>query len=253
MDRESVLAKCHLHAVLPLLEQIVDYDKEAQQIVSGWNGTVQFSCPGPMGAYIEFKDGKARAYRGTTSWPTVALWFFSPKEMNKLFTGEGFTVPIPWKGLTNLGMLKGFTELTKRLDYYLRTPEKDLPAEHKKFLVTLKLYTAVRALKEIGENDPHFSQSTPHIANGVAELRVLQDGPVAHIRVSHGVLMPGIGPAESPSAVMAFKDIDTANALFNDEIDAMALIGAGDIRLTGRISLIDSMNGILDAIGTYLS
>ena len=253
MDKQSVLAKCHLHAVLPLLEEIVEYDDQAKKIVSGWNGTVQFSCPGGFGEYLEFKDGKARAFRGTTSWPTVALWFFSPKELNKLFTGDGFTVPVPWKGLTNLSMLKGFTELTKRLEYYMKTPEQDLPVEHKPFLVKLKLYAAVRALKEIGENDPHFAQSTPNMPNGVAELRVLPDGPVANVRVQSGVIMPSTGPANSPNAVMVFKNIDTANALFNDQIDAMAAIAAGDVQIAGQIPLIDSMNAILDAVGTYLS
>ena len=253
MDFESVLAKCHLHAVLPLLEDIVDYDAEAKSIVSGWNGTVQFSCPGGFGEYIEFANGRAKAHRGTTSWPTVALWFFSPRELNKMFTGKGFTIPVPWKGLTRPGMLKGFISLTKRLEYYMNTPESELPDEHRRFLVTLKLHAAVRALKEVGENDPHVIDVTAHLPNGVAELRVAPDGPVAHIRVANGVITPDVGPAENPNAVMEFKDIATANALFNDQIDAMAALGSMDVRIEGMVPLIDGMNAILDRVGTYLS
>ncbi len=252
MDRESVLAKCHLHAVLPLLEELVKYDDQAKKIIADWKGTVQFSCPGGFGEYIEFSDGKAKAFRGTTQWPTVALWFFSPRELNKLFTGRGFTLPIPWKGLTRPGMLKGFTELTKRLEYYMQTPQGELPKEHKAFVVKMKLYTAVRAIKEVGENDPHVIPYAQKMANGVAELRIA-GGPAAHIKIQNGIISPVIGSAKKVNALMEFAGVDIAGDVFDDKIDAMAAIGAGDIKLEGMIPLVDNMNAILDRVSTYLS
>lgn len=253
MDRESVLAKCHLHAVLPLLEELCAYDAEAKNIISNWEGTIQFSCPGGFGEYLEFSGGKAKAYRGTVRWPTVALWFVSPGEMNKLFTGEGFTIPVPWKGLTNLGMLKGFIALTKRLDFYLRTEEDQMPVEHHPFLVKLKLYTAIRAIKEVGENDPHVTAITDSLPAGIVEVRVAGDGPAAHLRIRNGIIMPDIGRSDSPNAVMEFSNNKIASGVFNDKIDAMAAIGTGEIKLLGNIAFIDSVNVLLDRVGTYLS
>jgi hypothetical protein len=238
--------------VLPLLEDIVEYDAEAKGIVKDWNGTIQFSCPGGFGEYIEFKNGKAKAYRGTTSWPTVAFWFASPKDLNKMFLGEGIPMMVPWKGLTHIGMIKGFTELSKRLEYYMKTPEEQLPDEDLPFIVKLKLFAAVRAVKEVGENDPHVSGYAANLPNGIAELRI-KGGPAAHIRIRNGILMPDKGSVGKPNALMEFKDFKVANALFNDELDAMAAIGSCDIKLEGQIPLIDNMNAILDRIALYLS
>lgn len=252
MDKESVLAKCHLHAVLPLLEELVEYDDQAKKIVANWNGTFQFSCPGGFGEYLEFSGGKVKAHRGTTQWPTVALWFISPREMNKMFTGKGFTLPIPWKGLTNLGMLKGFVEVSKRLEYYMQTPQKDLPDEHKAFVVKMKLYAAVRALKEVGENDPHAMSYAQNLPNGTAELRIV-NGPAAHITVRNGIIYPKMGKASQVNALMEFANTEIAGAVFDDQIDAMAAIGTGDIKLEGMIPMVDNMNAILDRVSTYLS
>lgn len=253
MDQESVMAKCHLHAVLPLLEDIVDYDEEAKKIVADWDGTIQFSCPGGFGEYLEFKDGHAKAFRGTTAWPTVALWFVSPREINKMFTGEGFALMVPWKGLTKPGMLKGFIALTKRLDYYMRTPEDELPKEHEKFVLTLKMYAALRGVKEVGENDHKGMEYAALLPNGVAELRVMPDGPVANVTVRNGIITAEKGPAKNPNAVMKFKNIEIAKALFNDDLDAMAALGSGDVRISGMIPLIDHMSAILARVGNYLS
>jgi hypothetical protein len=252
MDHDTVLAKCHLHAVLPLLEELVEYDDEAKRIVADWNGSIQFSCPGGIAEHIHFAGGKATAHRGAAKNPTAALWFFSPKELNKLFTGEGFTVPIPWKGLFHLNMLKGFGEISKRLEYYMNTPFEVLPAKHKNFVVKMKLYAAGRALKEVGENDPHVAAYTQGLANGAAVLKIT-GGPAVTIRIRNGILSPEVGDIDSPNAVMEFGSFDIAAELFDDKIDAMAAIGSGDIKLCGMIPMIDNLNAILDRVSAYLA
>jgi SCP-2 sterol transfer family len=253
MDYESVLARCHLHAVLPLLTELVEYDAQAKAIIAGWSGTFQFSCQGGPSEYLAFKDGKIEAYRGTTQWPTVALWFASPKDLNKMFTGQGIPMMVPWRGVTKVGMLKGFGELSKRLEYYLQTPEEQLGPENLKFVTTLKMYLAIKALKEIGENDPHVSEMTGFIPNGTAELRVKPDGPVVHVRIRNGLLMPDIGPAKKPDAVMEFSSVKVASELFNDRIDPMAAMVTGDLKVTGSFPIVDSLNAILDRIPAYLA
>ena len=57
--KEMVLARLHLRAVLPLLEEIATYDRELQQLVQGWNAVIQFQLPGgnPATALI-FQQGK---------------------------------------------------------------------------------------------------------------------------------------------------------------------------------------------------
>lgn len=53
-------------------------------------------------------------------------------------------------------------------------------------------------------------------------------------------------------AIMEFKTIDLANALFNGTASTMAELCAGNIYMSGMINMIDNVNRILDRVGMYL-
>ena len=52
---------------------------------------------------------------------------------------------------------------------------------------------------------------------------------------------------------LTFRDMDTARALFDGKINAVASIGTGDVRMAGMISQIDNVNRILDRVALYLA
>ena len=52
---------------------------------------------------------------------------------------------------------------------------------------------------------------------------------------------------------MEFKDIRVARDLFDGNINAVASIGQGDVRIRGMISQVDNVNRILDRVALYLT
>ncbi len=252
MVDQTVLAHLHVSAVLQNLEDILDFDEKSKEIARGWNHTMQFSCPGGIGAHIEFSDSKARHFRGVTSLPTVALWFPTATQLNRLFLGEKFSLAIPWMGVWNLNLLKGFTELSKRMESYLKPSAEDLKnKEFFNFHVKCLLNTVVYGLKAVGENDPKVKHVIEKTRNGIAEFRI-KNGPAAHIVIKNGHLFPFKGPATDPDAVMELKDYKTAFGLFTGDMDAFALMGKTDLRIEGFIPIIDNLNAALDRLAVYL-
>ncbi|MCZ7585566.1 MAG: hypothetical protein M5R36_20715 [Deltaproteobacteria bacterium] len=253
MVDQNVLARLHLSAVLQNLEEVVAHDAEAGAIARDWNHVLQFSCPGGIGAHVEFGGGRARVTPGTTSWPQVALWLPSATQLNHMFMGEGFALPIPWSGPWRVGLLKGFAALSKRMEHYLRPDDATL-ADRKNFEFHTKclLYTAVFGLKEVGEYDAKAAPSARSAPDGVAEFRI-KGGPSACLVVKGGKLFPKKGAAVSPNAVLEFEDYDAAFGVLSGKSDAMALMGSCRAKLAGRVPLIDKLNAALDRLAVYLN
>lgn len=51
---------------------------------------------------------------------------------------------------------------------------------------------------------------------------------------------------------MTFDSLSTARALFDGDINAVAAVGEGSVRISGMISQIDNLNRILDRVAVYL-
>lgn len=253
MNREKILARLNLHAVLPLLEEVVAEDIEARELVRGWNAVIQFSVIGGPAAHLVFTNGRLEVKRGRYRWPTVAFTLTSSAALNKMFSGSGFAIPLVWKGFWHPVMLSRFMKLTKRLDAYMKADYTEGSRDSDGFDLALKLflYAAIFGIKELGENDPDVSQIVAALPDGMAEMRVLPDGPVAHISVRNGRFSPARGKATGASVYMEFRDGRVAMELFQGRLDAMAAIGRCDIVLRGLIPLVDGLSAIMDRLGTY--
>lgn len=249
---ESILANLHLNAVLPLMEEIAEFDCEAQEIIKNWNCSIQFHILGQSGVNLIFSDSRIKVQRGTRLLPSVALLFPSPTSLNKMFKG-GFVLPIIWKGFWHIVIIKNFINLTKRLEYYLR-PNEALLKDKKnfKFIVKLMLYTAVYGIKEVGEKDPSLKNLVEHTAQGTLEIKILPDGPAAHITLKDGEFYPAKGTAQNPDIIMEFRNHQVAYDLFQGKLDAMAALGSCDVVMRGFLPMADNISVIMDKIGGYL-
>ena len=57
MKDPKVLSCIYLHAVLPLLEEIVQHDRQAQELVKGWKCSIMFHVSEGPAATLKFRDG----------------------------------------------------------------------------------------------------------------------------------------------------------------------------------------------------
>ncbi len=252
---QNVLARLHLGAILPLLEDIAAYDPEIREATGDWNVTLQFQLPGgdPATA-LEFKQGKLIAHRIGVKGSKVTLTFKDARFLNEVFQGRSKKSPRPnLQGLFHLKKLTGLDPVLGKLEHYLKPSAELLQnPETFDFCARLNLYALAYGIKVVGEHDPEMSPVVSHLPDGVLEIRVT-GGPSAHIGVKEGQFFPGRGPAEKPNAVLEISDLNTAWAMLQGTLDLYAAVGSEKIKLRGNLPLLDGINPLLDRLALYLS
>lgn len=246
------LAYINLYAVLGALENLCDIDEEAKKMADCRKPvSVGFEVKGGPAATFTFSQGSCTMTPGCGEC-TIKLPFSSCEKFNGLI--DGTVTPIPRKGLLHIGfLLKEFTGLTDLLTRYLKASPEDLAdPEFKNRSTTLMFYVIAAALSQIGNEDAIGRFSASNIVDGIIELSV-KGGPCAGIRVKEHHMETVKRHPRSPRARMEFGSMDLARRLFDGEVNAVACIGSGDIRMGGMISMVDNVNRILDRVSLYLA
>jgi len=252
MDREEILARLHLHAVLPRIGDLVMLDPQARAIAGGWRAKIQLSVFRGPTAHLAFDGGYVAHHRLGAAPPSLGLSFHSCKALNTMFQG-GKAVPIPWFGLWRIDLIKGFTQLSERLDHLLKDPDqhRDDP-ELFPLVVRLMARTAFDGVSVLAEHDPHCASMAARIADGVAVMRIRDTDIAVSMTVRNREFTTSAGEASNPNVILEFKDLDTAYELFQGRLEAMAALGSGDVKITGLIPMFDEMSAIMDVLGRYL-
>ncbi|MCX8124597.1 MAG: SCP2 sterol-binding domain-containing protein, partial [Spirochaetes bacterium] len=124
MDYDFIKSRLHLYAVLQNIEDLVQYDEKAKNLIKDWDVVIKFSVRNSGHVYLIFKNGTCTVSEKSDKKADIMLFFTSPAHLNKMF--EGKANPIPVKGITKIGFLtKEFPKLTERLEYFLK------PDDHK--------------------------------------------------------------------------------------------------------------------------
>ncbi|HEO69842.1 MAG TPA: hypothetical protein ENN80_01165 [Candidatus Hydrogenedentes bacterium] len=251
--QERIKARLNLYAVLRNLEDLVALDPEAAERVRNWDIALQFSVRKGPQASLTFKGGACTHERGPHPNPTVKLYFTSPKHLNAMF--DGTSMPIPLKGFTKLGFLKrDFAPLTERLEHFLKPdPEGLADAGYRRINTVLTLFTGVFASAELAEVEPTARHLATGMGKGVLQIEVAPDGPYVHVRLDNGTVQAGRGQADEPRARMVFRNLDVANDLLNDRVDAFRAVVQGDVALWGHVPMIENLNLILERVRLYLA
>ncbi len=253
--KQNVLARLHLGAILPLLEDIAAFEPQVKEAVKDWNVTLQLQVSGgdPATA-LAFKQGEVKAHPGGVKGPKVTLTFKDARFLNEVFQGQSNKSPRPGLlGLFHLKKLLALDTVLGRLEYYLRPSEELLQnPETFAFCVRLNLYALAFGVKIVGEHDPEMKPVVDRLPDGVLEVRVV-DGPAAHIGVRQGRFFAARGPAEKANAILEFADLDTAWGLLQGKLDIYAAVGGERIKIRGNVPLLDGINPLLDRLSMYLT
>ena len=115
------------------------------------------------------------------------------------------------------------------------------------------LYVIGRAVVQIGNHDKVGKFSASNVTDGKIKLGIGDDLAVA-IHAKGGKLSFNARPtAEGYSAHMVFGSLKTARDLFDGNVNAIAAVGMGQIRIGGMVSQVDNVNRILDRVAIYLA
>ena len=251
MDSKT-LAYINMYAVLGTLENLCELVPEASELLKGKKPiSIGFDVKGGPAATLYFKNGKCRMEQGCTNCD-VKLPFSSCEKFNGLI--DGTVTPIPSKGFTHIGfLLKTFTPLTDLLSKYMRATEEDLkdPVFFERS-TKLMLYTIGVAIAQIGNNDEIGKFSAKAIEDGSVYMGI-KNGPGLELVCKDHRLITIKKTPEKYRAAMIFESIETARALFDGQVNALACIGTGKIEMHGLVSMLDNVNRILDRVALYLA
>jgi hypothetical protein len=247
---QNSLAHINLNAVIKSIVHLYDLDEEIRELVGNRNIAIQFVVRrGPSGL-LKFENGKCTFNEGRHK-NDVLLFFISPTHFNNMVDGK--SNPIPLKGFTKLGFLtKEFTEITKKLEYYLR-PTGDLlnNPEYAKINTILTFYTAFNALCQIANTDKVGIYTANRLSDGNV-LATIGTSEKVYIEVKDHRLKANAGEPEKIHARMQFVDYETANGMLNDTLDAYSCIGSKKLKLSGYIPLLEDLNALLYQTSMYL-
>ncbi|MEW5734273.1 MAG: hypothetical protein AB1921_05425 [Thermodesulfobacteriota bacterium] len=253
MSHDLVLASLNLHAVLQNLEELCALDPDSAAQCRDWNVSIQFLVQNGPKARVAFSGGKCTVTPGYPAKSDLLLYFATAGHLNKMFANAA--PPIPLKGFSRLYFLATkFSKLTKRLEYFLKPTDELLKSPDYLALNTrMTMNTAVFAAAQIAALDPVGKKVSLGMGKGTVLMKVLPDGPAAHLVVSESGITAHKGDAEEPMARMFMKDLGVANAFLNQKVDAFSAIASSDVSIKGQIPLLDGLSLILDRVPHYLA
>ena len=251
MKDTNSLAYINLFAVLGAIPELCRMDAEAGELVKNEKISLGFTVKNGPSATLIFNKGKYSMKQGLVS-PTITLPFSSAEKFNAMI--DGTYTPVPVSGFHRIGfLLKKFMKLTDLLESYLRPePEKlEDPVFFEKSTV-LMIGVIARAVSVLGNNDPISKTSASYIVDGDIRFGI-KNGFSLVLRAEDHKLRVVRSEPFNITSYMEFKNLETARALFDGKINAVAAVGMGDVRIAGNVSQIDNVNRILDRVSEHLA
>ena len=252
--QDSALAAIHLHAVLPLLEEIAEKDPVGREIAARTQGALVFRVLSGPSATVIFSEGRVHVRPEALPNPTVGILFTSCGQLNKAFLKRGTPLALPWKGFSKVKpLMREFEALAGRVEHYLKADRSELEDQESfELSVELSVYAAAFLAKAVADRDPLGRSMAKECMLGTLELRVGEDGPCSHVRITSTGLLAQKGPASDPEAVLRFRSFEVAYAFFKDKLDVLASAVKGDIQLTGLVPLVEGVGHLLERANEYV-
>jgi hypothetical protein len=251
----SVHCRLFLHAVLPCLAALVAEDERARDIAASCNAAIVFCVLGGAAATVRLAGSAVTVEPGAARRAAVILMFFSNAHLNAFFSGRSWAVPLPLWGGWRVALLARFTRLTDRLKAVLDAdPDVLATAEGRNLHARLSLLAAGLGLGPLSMGDAPARAALAHAPEGLAAFSIEGVGN-STVWFDNGRRAGAAGwgpPPRAPDVAVSFADSAVAFGAMREEIDTLAAIGNGQIRVTGLIPLADGVNLAMERIGVYL-
>ena len=256
-DRPQTLARLHLHAVLPALEDLAALSPEVRDLAARWPFSLRLQLlHGPSATLTSPGDGTLRVTPGHTAPSRLTLTFLTANQLNRTFLNQGALPPVPTGGAWRLLKVRPFVALTKHLDAVLQATPAALADERFRLLhLRLLFRVLVGATPIVAEADAVARHSLSHTPPGTLELRVPSLNLIGHLRWADGRLTSGFGPLPdraTPDAVLTFVDLPTADDALLGRLDPNAAVGLGRVEIRGLVPLIDGLSVVMDRVEGYI-
>ena len=256
---QSLLARLHLHAVLPALEELVKLSPEAAALARDWKFSLRLRLGGNHGSVatlVSPGDGSLAVYPHADAPARLTLRFLSAAQLNRTFLNRRALPPLPTAGFWNVGRVGPFTQLAKQLDAVLQPAPGALETDAALREMHLRLLFRVLlgAIPVLAEGDRVTRHTLSHTPDGTAEIRAPGLGLAGWAKWSRGRMTGGPGPAPggAPDVVITFADHETVGAALLGSLDPNAAFGLGKVEVRGLVPLADGLSVAMDRVEPYL-
>jgi len=248
---EKTKAYINMVAVLGALAELCDISPEASALANPEQPVMLAMAVknGPAMTW-SFEKGICKAYEGKYN-SDILLTFGTCLKFNRMVDGD-LKLILPAKGYTPARLkflTKNFMGLTDILEKRLREPDGSEEDEDR--TTVLLLHVIADALPQIANYDAVGRFSASNMEDGTVVLSVRHSEKVAFQVESHSLKRLREIP-EKPSAIMEFKNLKVARAIFDGRENALACMGLGLIEIRGRLGMVDNLNRMLDRVSAYL-
>jgi hypothetical protein len=257
----AVLCRLYLCAVLPCLSDLAEQDLEAREFAGELQASIVMCVLGGPAATIHLQRGRIR-WSGRIDWrndagrvPSVILLFLNARHLNAFFSGNQWAVPLPVWGGWRFHLLARFSKLAERLEAVLDGVSNVIDTKAGRRLhARLSLIAAGLGLEPLAEGDEAARRMLRSLPQGLASFNI-EGEQRATVWFEHGAAGCPAGwgePPRRPDVRITFGDVDTAYGALREEIDTLAAVGGGQIRVEGLVPLADGLNLVMQRLRPYL-
>ena len=249
---KRTLANVNLFAILRNLEDLLNLDAEAVEILGDKSLNLKISVfKGPTGS-LHFSEGKC-VFQPSRDNPDAIFFFRSLHHFNQLTQKKA--MPILLKGFTSIPfLLNQFKKMTDLLDKYLHPTVTDLQDERLMRTNTiLTFFTVFYAMVEVANSDPVGRKVAARIPDSVIHIYI-EDGAEAAVTVTahEGTLSIEKGLHHKADAILNFSSFSSANQLLLQLKDHHVSLVEGGVRLFGHLGILDELNCLLYRLPFYV-
>ena len=251
----AVLSRLYLRAVLPCLTDLADQDPAAGKILGAAHASIVLRVIGGPATTVHLRPGRVEWEDGPGRGAEVSLLFLSDGHLNAFFSGKKWAVPLLVWGGWRVGVLSCFSKLAERLEAILDGRPTILEtAAGRRLHARLSLIAAGLGLHALAQGDDAARQALRSVPRGLASFSI-EGEERATVWFDHDAAEYAAGwgaPPRRPDVRVVFSDIDVAYAAIRDEIDAMAAVGCGRIKVEGLVPLADGLSFVMERMRIYL-
>ena len=251
----KVLCRLYLNAVLPCLADLTHEDPAARAIGADVDASIVLCVLGGPAVTLHWRHGEIAWAAGFGPKPSVILAFLSDRHLNAFFDGKKWAAPLPLWGGWRVGLLKRFSALAARLEQVMDgAPEVIENADGRRLHARLTLITVGLGLQALAQGDQAVRRILGTLPPGLASFSIAGESK-ARVWFDHGSPGQQAGwgdPPRRPDVIVQFADIGVAYDVMREQIDTLAAVGAGRIRVDGLVPLADGLNFAMERLRVYL-
>ena len=246
---QRLRARLHLFAVIPAIPELLRLSPKARELLGNRRFSVRIACR-ELKIDLALAGGRARSLRNPALRPPIRLRFLTYRQLNRSFADQG-GVPVPIFDPRHVRDLCAFSGISGLLREILHpgTPAGEAGSSVE---TRLRLRIALMAVAELIRHEP-FSSG---LFSGNEDwcVRIGIDGTDFRFEIgARNGSIYSVPRWECPAqAELRFAGPEIAGHALRPDFDSLAAVNETQIRISGRLPLVEQLSVVLDRVHAYL-